>query len=86
MSRAVQNGFVAVAATHGGKRVANSGEAPVLVRVEIREAATTALAASPPGGRKRQRSLPEWAETASRARFAAGEICRKRFATSGGGE
>ena len=72
MSRAVQRGFVAVAAADGGRTVANAGEPAVIVAVDVRQATTAVAAASPPGGRKRQRSLPEWAETASRARFAAG--------------
>ncbi|MCY3624204.1 MAG: hypothetical protein OXH68_21160 [Gammaproteobacteria bacterium] len=69
----VSSAFVAVSADHGGWKVVNSCEAPVIVRVETRQAIAAVAATSPPGGRKRQRSSPEWAETASRARFAAGE-------------
>ena len=71
MSRAVQGGFAAVAGADGGRPVVDFGGAVVTVPVDIRQAINTVAAALPPGGRKRQRSSPEWAETASRARFAA---------------
>ena len=59
---AVQCGFVGVVAADGGRQVVDPGEAAVMALVDARQ---TTMAASPPGGRKRQRSSPVWAETAS---------------------
>ena len=75
-----RRGRLEIFASDGGRRVADPGEAAVTVPEGTRQ---TTMAASPPGGRKRQRSLPERAETAPRARFAAGEGGGDRFRSRG---
>lgn len=51
-------------ALDGDDEVVDAGEAAVAVTLDVRRTTIAVVAARPPGGRKRQRSSPEWAETA----------------------